>query len=180
MSYFVCMNKFVLISAAMLTIFSSCKEDPEPIDPCTNGFLDPGEQLPDCGGPCPPCNITQPSYFAVSVDGTPTTFDTYEMNYDGNAWYLQLVNDSLNVQVSFDSTGVIGTEPVPEAGTFCFQSGIEYPIQHAGTYSISMHDMNTQAMSGFFNIQFVRQTSITPIVYDTIKFQNGQFEYLYY
>lgn len=159
-----------MILSAMLLIFSACKED-EPVDPCTNGFLDPGETAPDCGGNCPPCTVTPVKFLNVDVNGTNTTMQNSELVYDGNAWSFQLSNDSLNIQIGFGTTGAIGTEPINPAGTFLYKSGTQYLGQTDGTYSISEHDFVADVMSGFFQIKFFR-----PGFVDTIRISNGQFE----
>lgn len=154
----------------MLLIFSACKED-EPVDPCTNGFLDPGETAPDCGGDCPPCVINPITYLNMVVDGINTSMQNYAMDYNGTAWSLQLSNDSLNIQIGFGTTGAIGTEPIDPSGTYLYKNGTLYSGQTAGTYSISEHDTAEDLMSGFFQIKFFR-----PGFVDTIRITNGQFE----
>lgn len=159
-----------MILSAMLLIFSACKED-EPVDPCTNGFLDPGETNPDCGGDCPPCSVTPVKFLNVDVNGVNASMTNQEMDYDGNSWALQLSNDSLNIQISFGTSGAIGTEPILAAGTFCYKDGTQYLGQTEGIYTISDHDLSADLMSGFFQITFFR-----PGLDDTLKISNGQFE----
>ena len=163
------MRYFMMLSA-MLLIFSACKED-EPVDPCTNGFLDPGETNPDCGGDCPPCVITPITFLNLEVNGVNTSMLNHEMNYDGTSWSLQMSNDSLNIQIGFGTTGAIGTEPINPSGTFLYKSGTQYLGQTDGTYTISEHDVSTDLMSGFFQIKFFR-----PGFVDTLRISNGQFE----
>ncbi len=162
--------RYFLVLATMLLFFSACKED-EPVDPCTNGFLDPGEIQPDCGGNCTPCPSTVVSFLTMSVNGSETSMSTKTLAYDGNAWTLQLANDSLNIQLSLGTTGLIATEPITTAGTFCYRNGVEYTGQVDGIYSISDHDLSTDLMSGFFQIKFFR-----PGLMDTLTISNGQFE----
>ena len=159
-----------MILSAMLLIFSACKED-EPVDPCTNGFLDPGETVPDCGGNCPPCSTTPITFLHFEVNGVNTSTLTEELNYDGTSWSLQLVNDSLNIQISFGTTGLISTEPILASGSFLYKNGTQYLGQTDGTYSISEHDVSANIMSGFFQIKFFR-----PGFMDTLRITNGQFE----
>ena len=159
-----------MILSTMLLIFSACKED-EPVDPCTNGFLDPGETVPDCGGDCPPCSVTPVTFLNLDVNGVNTSMLNQEMHYDGNSWALQLSNDSLNIQLSFGTTGAIGTEPIIAAGSFCYKSGVQYLEQSEGAYTISEHDVSADLMSGFFQINFSR-----PGFVDTLRITNGQFE----
>ena len=159
-----------MILSAMLLIFSACKED-EPVDPCTNGFLDPGETAPDCGGNCPPCSNTPVSFLNLSVNGVNTSMLNYEMDYNGSAWSLQLSNDSLNIQIGCGSTGDVGTFPIDPAGSYLYKNGTQYLGQTDGTYSISEHDVTEDLMSGFFQIKFYR-----PGFVDTLSITNGQFQ----
>jgi hypothetical protein len=173
------MRAFYLI-IAMLTIFSSCKKNEEPVDPCTNGYLDPGETAPDCGGNCPPCQVTAPEYFTLFIDGQVGTMNTRVLNFDNPGWSLQMTNDSISMQLSLGTTGLVQTSPIPALGTYAYVNGLEYPIQANGTYSISEHNLASQNMSGFFGIDFVRQISSGPDVYDTLKISGGQFEFFNY
>lgn len=163
-----------MILSAMLLIFSACKED-ESVDPCTNGFLDPGETAPDCGGDCPPCSTTPIQFLTVDVDGASTPMSNRELMYDGNSWSLQLSNDSLNIQIGYGTTGAIGTETIDPAGSYLYKNGTGYAGQIDGIYSISEHDSSADLMSGFFQIKFFR-----PGFVDTIRITNGHFENLPY
>jgi hypothetical protein len=159
-----------MILSAMLLIFSACKED-DPVDPCTNGFLDPGETAPDCGGDCPPCSTTPVSFLTLYVNGVSTSMQNRELDYDGNSWSLQFSNDSLNVQIGYGTTGAIGTYPIDAAGSFLYKNGTQYLGQTEGVYSISDHDVSNNLMSGFFQIKFFR-----PGFVDTLHITGGQFE----
>lgn len=172
--------RILCLLTAMLTIFSACKKDEEPVDPCTNGFLDPGETSVDCGGNCAPCTTTQPEYFTLFIDGQIATMTYRELFYDGTAWSLQMSNDSISMQISLGTSATLQTSPVPTSGTYAFVNGFEYPIQLNGTYSISEHDLSTQTMSGFFEIDFLRLVSASPTTYDTLKVSGGQFEFFQY
>lgn len=159
-----------MILSAMLLIFSACKED-EPVDPCTNGFLDPGETSVDCGGDCAPCVNTPVTFLNLDVNGINTAMLNYEMDYDGSSWSLQLSNDSLNIQIGFGNTGVVGTYPIDAAASYLYRDGAQYLGQTDGVYSISDHDVTNDLMSGFFQIKFFR-----PGFVDTLEISNGQFE----
>lgn len=162
--------RYFLILSAMLLIFSACKED-EPVDPCTNGFLDPGETAPDCGGNCPPCSNTPVSFLNLDVNGIPTSMLNYQLNYDGTSWSLQMSNDSLNIQIGYGSTGDIGTYPIDPLGSYLYKNGTQYTGQTDGTYSISEHNTTDDLMSGFFQIKFFR-----PGFIDTVEISGGQFQ----
>ena len=159
-----------MILSAMLLIFSACKED-EPVDPCTNGFLDPGEDAVDCGGDCSPCVNTPVTFLNLDVNGINTAMLSYEMDYDGSSWSLQLSNDSLNIQIGFGNTGDVGTYPIDATASYLYRDGAQYLGQTEGVYSISDHDVANDLMSGFFQIKFFR-----PGFVDTLEIANGQFE----
>lgn len=159
----------------MLVIFSACKKEEEPKDPCTNGFLDPGELQPDCGGNCPPCEPSTTPIFYLELNGNPVVMNNRELDYASGTWILQLSNDSITMQVSLGSDGSVQTSAIPPSGTFAYMHGIQYDEQHNGTYSITAHDQTNQLMSGFFQVQFVR-SGMT----DTLRFTNGTFENFLY
>ncbi|MFT5860720.1 MAG: hypothetical protein ACI865_002834 [Flavobacteriaceae bacterium] len=172
--------RILYITIAMLTIFSSCKKDEEPVDPCTNGFLDPGETSIDCGGTCDPCSVSQPEFFTIFVNGQQEAMTFREIFYDGTSWSFQMSNASISMQISLGTSGIVQTADIPTAGTYASVNGVDYPIQANGTYAISSHDLSTQTMSGFFGIDFVREISTGPSVYDTLKISGGQFEFFHY
>lgn len=162
------------ISIAMLTIFSSCKKE-ETVDLCTNGFLDPGETAPDCGGNCAPCTFTPSPYLDVQINGVETTMTTKSLTYNGSNWILAMANDSLGFSFDFGSTGSVGSFPMPTANTSATLFGLNYPDQTSGNYVISNHNLEHEMMSGYFQIKFSR-----PGFTDTIFVTNGVFgEYSY-
>ena len=167
--------KILLVSSiAMLTIFSSCDKE-EPVDPCTNGFLDPGEDAPDCGGNCPPCNTTPTSYLGVEINGITTYMTQKALNYDGTNWVLSISNDSLDFNFNLGSTGTPGAFPMPANLTNAVYNGTVYPNQTSGNYTITHHDEQDDLMSGYFGIKFSRNGFT-----DTIYVTNGVFEYYSY
>lgn len=166
--------RYFLLLVTMLVFFFACKED-EPVDPCTNGFLDPGETSPDCGGNCEPCSTTPVSFFNVEVNGVNAAMTNKNLVYDGNYWSLQLANDSLNIQLALGTTGAISTEPISLSGTFCYKNGSQFTGQLEGVYSISDHDFSADLMSGFFQILFYK-----PGLVDSLRISNGQFENFHY
>lgn len=165
---------------AMLVIFSACKKKEAEVNKCENGYLDPGETAPDCGGKCPPCENTAPALFYVEMNGSEIMLSSRELNYDQGNWSLVMTNDSLNIQLNLGSDGNVGTFPMQNQGTFAFKNGTNYPIQEMGSYSISAHDQAARKMSGFFQIRFLRQFPNNPLLYDTLELTSGQFENMNY
>lgn len=164
----------------MLVIFSSCKKKEAEVNTCQNGFLDPGETTPDCGGNCPPCSSTIPASLYVEVNGDETTITSKQLYYDQGNWGLNMQNDSLNIQLNFGNNGNIGTYPISSAGTFALKNGTSYPIQEAGTFSISEHDLSARKMNGYFQIRFLRQLPSNPLLFDTLELLSGQFSNMPY
>jgi hypothetical protein len=158
----------------MLTIFSSCTKE-EPVDPCTNGFLDPGEDAPDCGGNCDPCDNTPVPYLGIQVNGVPTVMTTKSLTYDGTNWTLSMANDSLTFNFCLGSTGDIGSFAMPSNCTSAAFDGLNYPNQSSGSYAISSHDLQDDLMSGYFQVDFSRTGFL-----DTIHVTNGVFEFYEY
>jgi hypothetical protein len=93
-----------------------------------------------------------------------------ELDYDGSSWSLQMTNDSLNIQIGYGTTGVVGTYSIDPAGSYLYRNGTEYEGQIDGIYSISEHNTTDDLMSGFFQIKFFR-----PGFVDTLEISNGQF-----
>ena len=160
---------------AMLTIFSSCKKEEEKTDLCSNGFLDPGETSPDCGGNCPPCNTTPASYLGLKVNGVQTLILSKSLNYDGTNWVLSISNDSLSLNINLGSTGATGSFPISSNLTSATYNGNSYPDLHDAHYVISAHDTGDDLMSGYFYAKFSR-----PGFTDTLRITDGTFEYMPY
>ncbi len=174
------MNYLITLSVAMLVIFSSCKKKEEAVNTCQNGFLDPGESSPDCGGNCPPCSSSAPASLYVEINGSETTMTSKQLYYDQGNWSLNMQNDSLNIQLNFGSNGSIGTYPISTFGTYALKNGTDYPLQEMGTHSISEHDVNQRKMNGYFQIRFLRQLPNNPLLYDTLELLSGQFSDMVY
>lgn len=158
----------------MILIFS-CKKKDEPVDTCQNGFLDAGEQAPDCGGPCPPCQVNYTSSMYVKVNGITTTFANKSLDFDGTNWYLSMNNDSLDVSLNLGNNGDVGSYTIGATGSNCTYFGISYPIVSDGDFAISYHDTAANRMSGLFQVKFSR-----PGFVDTVRITNGQFDYFVY
>ncbi len=164
------MNYARLILFAIILILSGCKKEEDPVDPCTNGFQDPGEEAPDCGGNCDPCPVVYIPSLYMEINSAPVSMTSRTLYYNGNAWSLQLANDSISMQIGLGTDGSIQTTPINPAGTYFSMHGISYPNQANGIYSISQHNSVDKVMSGFFRIDFVQQGST-----DTLRIRNGSF-----
>ena len=166
---------------AMLVIFSACnKDEPTAVNKCSNGFIDPGETGVDCGGNCPPCNNTYPSFLSVIINGQTSPMTTKELHYDQGYWSLQMSNDSMDIQLALGNDGSVGAHPILMSGSYAYYNGVQYQQFAGGTCSIISHNTTDQEMSGFFGAEFLLQTSTNPSVYDTLKLSNGQFEHMPY
>lgn len=168
------MKKLSIVLFTMLLIFS-CKKKDETVDTCQNGFIDAGEELPDCGGPCPPCETNYTSSLYVKLNGVSTTFTTKSLSYNGTNWILSMTNDSLDLQIDLGSNGAVGTYSISAINSNCDYFGINYPILSEGSCAINYHDTGAQRMSGFFSAKFSR-----PGFVDTVRITNGQFDYFTY
>jgi hypothetical protein len=169
------LSKYSLFFAvAMLTIFSSCKKEEE-VDPCTNGFLDPGEDAPDCGGNCPPCDNTPVPFFTLKVNDSIVHMDTKELDFNGTNWVLSMANDSLSFNIDIGTNGAIGSYPISATFSSASFYGTSYPIQTDGSCAISEHDEANDLMSGYFQIKFSR-SGFT----DTLRISDGLFEFFSY
>ena len=168
------MKNTLFYLAAMIAIFSSCKEKEVIIDACSNGFLDPGETGIDCGGNCAPCIPYEPSTIYLECNGIPMSMPIKTLVYD-TSWLLTAANDSLTFQFNLGNSGTIGNFDLPTLGSFATKNGIFYMNSSNGVYAISAHNLTTKKMSGFFQANFFRNGFS-----DTLKVRNGQFEFLSY
>lgn len=168
------MKRIPVLVLTMLLIFS-CKKKEESVDPCQNGFLDAGEQSPDCGGPCPPCQPNYTPSLYAKVNGITTTFSSKSLSFDGTNWILSMSNDSLNLSIDLGNTGDVGSYTMSPTGSNCDFMGINYPTLSDGNFAISYHDTAANRMSGLFQAKFSR-----PGFIDTIRITNGQFDYYVY
>ncbi len=162
------------LSLAMLTIFS-CKKKEEPVDPCTNGFLDPGEQGVDCGGSCAPCNSIPPSFLDFTLNGSDVLVTDKSLQFNGTDYILSMSNDSIFITLNLGSNPSPGAYTPTLSGTSCTYNGIPYPNISNASHVISHHDSINQLLSGYFDIDFSR-TGFT----DTLHITNGVFEYMPY
>lgn len=169
------MKAYYWFGLAMLVFFSSCKKDDDPVDTCTNGFLDPGEIGIDCGGNCGPCDSYTPSYVYLECNGQPITMDTKSLTYTNGNWSLLTYNDSLKIQLNLGNNGSVDVYPISPSGSFGEYFGNLYLNAENGTFAIYNHDTINHKMGGFFQVDFIR-TGIN----DTLKIRNGQFENMIY
>ncbi len=159
----------------ILIIFSACKKKSDPVDKCSNGFIDAGELGVDCGGSCKPCEVYNPPSLFLEINGNPISMDNKSINFSDNTYSLIASNDSLSFQFNLGSNGNVGTFTLNSLGTFGSKNGIYYLNSSDGTYSISAHDSLTKSMSGFLQVNFSRNGYS-----DTIKIRNCQFDYIKY
>jgi len=159
-----------------ISFLNSCKkkkDDPVPL--CENGFLDPGETSPDCGGNCPPCSNINPIYTSMKINGVTHQLPTRQLVFDGTKWILSLSNDTISFSFNLGSNGSISSYSMSDEASFAEKNSIEYPNQTNGEFIISQHNTTDKTMSGFFNADFSR-VGYT----DTIRVTDGVFEYLTY
>lgn len=169
------MKRTLILGFAILSIFSSCKEDEEIVDKCSNGFVDAGENGVDCGGNCPPCPVYEPASIYLECNGVSVEPDSKSLTYQNGYWTLNVSNDTIAFQFNLGNNPAIGFYPMDPAGCIASKNSIFYLNSSNGSYAISAHNTETKKMSGFFSADFTR-TGFT----DTLKVRNGQFEFLPY
>ncbi len=166
----------IWIGLAMLLFFSACKKDEASIDTCSNGYLDPGEAGIDCGGTCGGnCGQSQPSYVYLECNGIPITMATKTMTLTNGFWSLLAYNDTLTVQFNLGNNGSVAVFPIQANGSYGELNGNLYLQVQNGTGAFYSHDTLTNKMSGFFQVDFIRDGTL-----DTLKIRNGQFENMFY
>lgn len=170
------MKTILLLLIAILSIFSSCKDKDEPIDKCSNGFLDPGESGIDCGGNCStPCVPVEPATAFLECNGLPIGITSKTLLYENNNWTLTVGNDTISFQFNLGSNGAIGTYTMNPIGCLAIKNSTYYTNTTDGIFSISAHNLTSKKMSGFFQANFSRNGFT-----DTLRVTNGQFEFLPY
>lgn len=165
--------KWIIPIAAILILFS-CKEKEE-VDPCTNGFVDSGENGVDCGGNCPPCEPNYAASLSMSINLHNINFWGTTITYDGSDYILNVTNDSVAMTLNLGTDGTVGNFNVLQQGSLCTYHGIDYPLITTGTSAVSANDLQNHLLSGFFQVNFYR-SGFT----DTVKITNGQFDYVPY
>lgn len=167
------MYKLLLVSAlSVIALSSSCKKE-ELVDLCTNGFLDPVEVEPDCGGSCKPCTSEPLNYVYSELNGKSTSFTTKTFGYNSNfnSWVLVLANDTLNITLGAGPNGNIGTYDWDANTSYSYENNL-YPIKQNGVLTISSKDNNLA--SGYFSGTFIRPAN-NLLPSDTVRIESGQF-----
>ena len=122
-----------MVFVASLGLFlGSCKKDDgdPPVDPCTNGVQDPGEEGVDCGGTCPdacPVNNVLPS--SIDEDTTLDSSIAYQLN------------GTLSVNAGSTLTIPAGTTITTASGTDVYivvQQGADIVINGTATNPVVM------------------------------------------
>jgi len=169
------MKNFAILFLAMLSIFSACKDKEDEVDPCSNGFIDTGEDGVDCGGNCTPCVEYNPPSLSMLLNGLPFDVTSKSLTYNDTTWTLNVTNDTISFQFNLGTDGNVGTFSMNPSGSYGYKNGNFYNNVSQGIYSISAHDLSNHTLSGFFQANFYR-IGFT----DTLKVTGGQFSYMSY
>lgn len=168
-------HKMKNLSIIFLSLFLiiSCKKD-TPVDTCTNGFKDIGEENVDCGGNCKPCEKVVIPSLSLKLNNKPISFGTRSFTQENNLWSLKFSNDSIQVQIEVGNTIVTDSlYNVNSINTFASINGIVYPltISHP-TSNIGFLEYLTseQLVSGLFQVKFYRNGFT-----DTMRMTSGEF-----
>ncbi|MCE2711043.1 MAG: hypothetical protein LW688_00715 [Cryomorphaceae bacterium] len=159
----------------MLLIISSCSKKENPIDPCSNGFVDAGETGVDCGGNCSPCIVYNPPSMYMELNGLPLSMSQKSISLSAGNYILTASNDSLTFKFNLGSSLSIGTFPMNTSGTLALKNGAYYLVSSEGTNSISSLDTVSKIVHGFLQVNISR-SGFT----DTLKIRNCQFDYIPY
>ena len=169
------MNVRIALAFTMLTIFFGCKEKPQVIDKCSNGFVDAGENGVDCGGNCPPCPVFNPPSLYLELNGTPISMSNKSIAFSSGNYILTASNDSLVFKFNLGNSLEIGSNIMNPQGTYGQKNGVYYLNSSNGICTISNNDSVQKSLNGFLQTDLIR-TGFT----DTIKIRNCQFDYISY
>ena len=167
--------KYLTLITISLLVLISCKEKETYVDPCTNGYLDPGEVKIDCGGTCTPCPTVYIPSVNIKLNGVQMSFPTKTLSYSSNLYLLTFSNDTMNFQLNLGSNDSVNTYVMSSNQTFAQINSTHYTGVSNATFAISANDKTNKRMNGFFNL-----TYFVPGQNDTLKITSGQFSDLNY
>lgn len=160
----------ILLVASILIAISCNKKEEPTINPCANGVKDNGEEDIDCGGPCKACYHYP--YLIFTYRNMSIQCDNKTLSYINNEWILEASFDTISFQINFGSNGNEGTYNITAQNSFAIGGQLPYQFV-SGTIGIGDHDEINRYMKGNFEASFAHN-------FDTIKLEDGQFEYLQY
>lgn len=168
---------FVFLFSFLL--FTACSKDEEEIDTCNDGFLSPGEEGIDCGGPCPPCEESDPVPMAYAeVNGQEIYFSNYFLERLDN-WMLTFQNDSLVFRLNLGDEDTLGLRPIKEEGSFGETELNKYEVLAEGDVLFANINHDTKTISLFFNAKFtIDEESPNYSSLDTLFVREANFKYI--
>jgi hypothetical protein len=177
------MPTFKLLLALMLFVSftsSSCKKKNKEDEKgtCTDGYLNNGEELADCGGPCAPCKkpvVTSINFYLRTSGSLQDTlvFDDVSVNNDTN-WIVSGLNDSIKFSFDFGGSATLGQHAIlNSSNSYVKIKNVDYPnlVHPTASYVVvTEKDDYNNYISGNFQMYFCTNGGT-----DTVYVNNGAF-----
>ena len=150
----------------------SCKKNVEEvtINSCQNGVKDDDEEAIDCGGACSACYHYP--YLVLKQNGEAKQASSKSIVLENVDYKLLVGFDTVLFQLNLGSNLAEGTYNLNPL-TAGLVSGTKQYTFVSGIFGISRNDLSQKQLSGNFEAKFVN-------LYDTLRIESGQFEYLDY
>jgi hypothetical protein len=160
----------ITIFISIFILFACKKEEEKTINPCANGKKDNGETEVDCGGPCKAC-ATFP-YMVLRANGETKQANQKDVLLEGSTWVLTGGFDTTLFQINIGSELTEGINPINALNTGAVR-GTQQMTFVSGVIGISEHNVSAKKVSGNFEAIFANG-------FDTLRLEDGQFEFLEY
>ncbi|MEX2483055.1 MAG: hypothetical protein WED10_00750 [Brumimicrobium sp.] len=167
--------KKIHLNIATILVFCalvfSCKEEQS----CSDGVFTPDkEEKLDCGGVCPPCESSEPSYTSLvlaDVNASFINFSNYELVKNPD-WVLTFSNDTTNISLNFGDGDTLGGRDIFANGSGAVLNGAAYSNLADGYVLFTEINEEESRLTGYFQAKFVSNTDNN----DTLRIINGDFE----
>jgi hypothetical protein len=160
----------ITIFISIFILFACKKEEEKTINPCANGKKDNGETEVDCGGPCKEC-ATFP-YMVLRADGETVQVQEKGVVKEGNDWVLTGSFDTILFQINLGPTLTEGINPINPVNTGAVRKTKQMTFV-SGIIGIGNVNTSGNKVSGNFEAIFANGI-------DTLRLEDGQFEFLEY
>lgn len=163
----------------------SCKKETENTTKgtCTDGFLNNGEEMADCGGPCAPCSqplVSSVNFYMRKTGALRDTFLFGDVSISNTSdWIITGIKDTVNFSFNFGTDAALGQHIIlNSSNTFVQWGDLKYDTLLATPNSsvvITEHDVNQKVISGNFEAFFTNNSNS-----DTLYVTGGAFNDLIY
>lgn len=176
--------QIICLLTLVVVLFSCKKETNNPAQAsCTDGLLNNGEKMTDCGGPCSPCD--QPLvasidfYMRKSGENQDTLLfgDVAINNVAG--WVISGFKDTIQFSFDFGNDASLGQHAIlNSSNTYVKLGNLTYDslvVSSNPSVVVTEHDESNKAMSGSFEYSLTNSVNS-----DTLYIINGAFNDMRY